>query len=133
MTAGSGLTCRRVRNCCIHLTANSPTPAGDLLFGLPASFGLEEREYDPVPAAAALGKPMLILQGDRDYADYAPRSTSTRPWSPTSLSGWHRAKADSPSSSATGACEAIGSETGAARRPADPAVPFAGGAGSWAR
>lgn len=51
---------------------NSPglsaaTPAGDLLFGLPASFWLDEREYDPVPAAAALSKPMLILQGGRDY------------------------------------------------------------------
>lgn len=46
---------------------SAATPAGDLLFGLPASFWLDEREYDPVPAAAALGKPMLILQGARDY------------------------------------------------------------------
>ena len=43
------------------------TPAADLLFGLPASFWLDEREYDPVAAAAKLGKPMLVLQGGRDY------------------------------------------------------------------
>lgn len=46
---------------------SAATPAGDLPFGLPASFWLDERGYDPVPAAAALGKPMLILQGGRDY------------------------------------------------------------------
>lgn len=46
---------------------SAAAPAADLLFGLPASFWLDEREYDPVPAAAALGKPMLILQGGRDY------------------------------------------------------------------
>jgi dienelactone hydrolase len=46
---------------------SAATPAGDLLFGLPASFWLDEREYDPIAAAAALGKPMLILQGGRDY------------------------------------------------------------------
>jgi pimeloyl-ACP methyl ester carboxylesterase len=46
---------------------SAATPAGDLPFGLPASFWLDEREYDPVTAAAALGKPMLILQGGRDY------------------------------------------------------------------
>ena len=46
---------------------SAATPAGGLPFGLPASFWLDERGYDPVPAAAALGKPMLILQGGRDY------------------------------------------------------------------
>ena len=44
---------------------SAATPAGDLPFGLPASFWLDERTYDP--AAAAAGKPMLILQGGRDY------------------------------------------------------------------
>jgi dienelactone hydrolase len=43
------------------------TPAADLLFGWPASYWLDLREYDQVGAAAALGKPMLILQGRRDY------------------------------------------------------------------
>jgi hypothetical protein len=46
---------------------SAATPAADLPFGLPASFWLDERDYDPVPAAVALGKPMLILQGGRDY------------------------------------------------------------------
>ena len=43
------------------------TPAADLLFGWPASYWLDLREYDQVGVAAALGKPMLILQGGRDY------------------------------------------------------------------
>lgn len=43
------------------------TPAADLLFGWPASYWLDLREYDQVGVAAALGKPMLILQGRRDY------------------------------------------------------------------
>ncbi|MEU5264176.1 hypothetical protein [Amycolatopsis sp. NPDC021455] len=42
-------------------------PAADLLFGWPASYWLDLREFDPVATAAALGKPMLILQGGRDY------------------------------------------------------------------
>ncbi|WP_433696792.1 alpha/beta hydrolase family protein [Nocardiopsis sp. CA-288880] len=45
----------------------SATPASELPFGLPASYWLELRDYDPVATAAALGKPMLILQGGRDY------------------------------------------------------------------
>ncbi|WP_326770415.1 alpha/beta hydrolase family protein [Streptomyces sp. NBC_01591] len=43
------------------------TPAVDLPFGLPAPYWLELRDYDPVAIAAGLGKPMLILQGGRDY------------------------------------------------------------------
>jgi dienelactone hydrolase len=43
------------------------TPTADLLFGLPASYWLDLRGYDPVATAAALDKPMLILQGGRDY------------------------------------------------------------------
>jgi dienelactone hydrolase len=43
------------------------TPASDLPFGLPASYWLELRDYDPVATAAALDRPMLILQGGRDY------------------------------------------------------------------
>ncbi|MCP2361191.1 dienelactone hydrolase [Nonomuraea thailandensis] len=43
------------------------TPATALPFGLPASYWLDLRDYDPVATAAALGKPILILQGGRDY------------------------------------------------------------------
>lgn len=43
------------------------TPAADLPFGLPASYWLELRDFDPVAIAAALDRPMLILQGGRDY------------------------------------------------------------------
>jgi dienelactone hydrolase len=43
------------------------TPAEELPFGLPAPYWLDMRGYDPVAVAAELGKPMLILQGGRDY------------------------------------------------------------------
>jgi len=43
------------------------TPADALPFGVPAAYWLDLRRYDPVAVAAALGKPMLILQGGRDY------------------------------------------------------------------
>jgi dienelactone hydrolase len=43
------------------------TPAADLLFGWPASYWLDLRGYDPVATAAGLDRPMLILQGGRDY------------------------------------------------------------------
>ncbi|MEV5651314.1 alpha/beta fold hydrolase [Nocardia sp. NPDC052254] len=43
------------------------TPAGDLPLGLSAAYWLDLRDYDPVATAAAVGKPMLILQGGRDY------------------------------------------------------------------
>jgi dienelactone hydrolase len=43
------------------------TPAAGLPFGVPASYWLDLRGYDPAATAATLGKPMLILQGGRDY------------------------------------------------------------------
>lgn len=43
------------------------TPASELPFGLSGSYWLDLRGYDPVSAAATLNKPMLILQGRRDY------------------------------------------------------------------
>lgn len=42
-------------------------PAEDLLFGFPASYWLDLRDYDPVATAAAVDRPILILQGGRDY------------------------------------------------------------------
>jgi dienelactone hydrolase len=43
------------------------TPAEELPLGAPASYWLDLREYDPAGLAGTLGKPMLILQGGRDY------------------------------------------------------------------
>jgi dienelactone hydrolase len=43
------------------------TPDHELPFGVPAPYWLDLRGYDPVAVAASLGKPMLILQGGRDY------------------------------------------------------------------
>ncbi|MEV8443998.1 alpha/beta fold hydrolase [Actinosynnema sp. NPDC051121] len=43
------------------------TPADALPFGLSGAYWTDLRGYDPVSAAAALDRPMLILQGGRDY------------------------------------------------------------------
>ncbi|HEX9069229.1 MAG TPA: hypothetical protein VF807_10705, partial [Ktedonobacterales bacterium] len=43
------------------------TPARELPFGLSGSYWLDLRSYNPVSTAATLDKPMLILQGSRDY------------------------------------------------------------------
>jgi uncharacterized protein len=53
-------------------TVDSPdlspsTLDGELPFGVPAPYWLDLRGYDPAATAAALGKPILILQGGRDY------------------------------------------------------------------
>lgn len=46
---------------------SASTPAAELPLGLPGSYWLDLRDYDPVASAAALSTPMLILQGGRDY------------------------------------------------------------------
>ncbi|ONI92117.1 hypothetical protein ALI22I_05765 [Saccharothrix sp. ALI-22-I] len=43
------------------------TPVEALPFGLTGAYWLDLRGYDPVSTAAALDRPMLILQGGRDY------------------------------------------------------------------
>jgi uncharacterized protein len=43
------------------------TPPSQLPLGAPAAYWLDLRDYDPAAAAAALHKPILILQGGRDY------------------------------------------------------------------
>ncbi len=43
------------------------TPAADLPFGVPAAYWLDLRAYDPVATAAAVGGPILVMQGGRDY------------------------------------------------------------------
>lgn len=46
---------------------SASTPASELPLGAQASYWLDLRGYDPAAAAAALGRPMLVLQGGRDY------------------------------------------------------------------
>ncbi|MGY0056268.1 alpha/beta fold hydrolase [Streptomyces sp. LZ34] len=43
------------------------TPAETLPLGLSAAYWLDLRDYDPVATAAELDRPMLVLQGGRDY------------------------------------------------------------------
>jgi dienelactone hydrolase len=43
------------------------TPAEELPFGVPASYWLDLRAYDPVATAASLGIPILVVAGGRDY------------------------------------------------------------------
>jgi dienelactone hydrolase len=49
------------------LELSAATPTAELPFGVPPAYWLDLRTYDPVAVAAGLGKPMLILQGARDY------------------------------------------------------------------
>jgi hypothetical protein len=72
-------------------TVDSPglspaTPASQLPFGVPATYWLDLRGYDPAKVAAGLGKPMLILQGGRDYQATVDDD----------LAGWQAALADRP-------------------------------------
>ena len=46
---------------------STDTPATDLPFGLPAAYWLGLRGYRPEHIAAELDRPILILQGGRDY------------------------------------------------------------------
>jgi dienelactone hydrolase len=48
-------------------TLSASTPASGLPFGVPAPYWLDLRDYDPPAEAAKLDRPMLILQGARDY------------------------------------------------------------------
>ena len=43
------------------------TSKGELPLGVPANYWLDLRGYDPAEAAKSLSRPMLILQGERDY------------------------------------------------------------------
>lgn len=46
---------------------SAATPASELPFGLPAAYWLDLRDHRPEQIAAELNRPMLILQGGRDY------------------------------------------------------------------
>jgi dienelactone hydrolase len=62
------------------------TPDSELPFGAPAPYWLDLRTYDPAATAAGLGKPILILQGARDYQVTVADD----------LAGWRAALADRP-------------------------------------
>ncbi len=59
------------------------TPASELPLGIPASYWLDLRSYDPLTTAAELDLPMLFSQGGRDYQ--VP---------PSELQGWEHALTD---------------------------------------
>jgi dienelactone hydrolase len=59
------------------------TPAAELPFGMSAEYWLDQRGYDPAATAAALDRPILILQGGRDYQVTVADD----------LAGWQRALA----------------------------------------
>ena len=46
---------------------NLETPAVELPLGIPASYWLDLRDYDPALTATEIRQPMLFLQGERDY------------------------------------------------------------------
>jgi hypothetical protein len=46
---------------------SADTPPAELPFGVPGSYWLDVRGYDPVATAVALTVPMLFVQGGRDY------------------------------------------------------------------
>jgi dienelactone hydrolase len=58
------------------------TPASQLPLGIPASYWLDLRAYDPLATAAGLAIPMFFSQGGRDYQ--VP---------PSELQGWEKALA----------------------------------------
>jgi hypothetical protein len=47
--------------------ATASTPASELPFGVPAAYWMDVRAYDPVTTAATVERPILIVQGGRDY------------------------------------------------------------------
>ena len=49
------------------LSPGSPEAASATLLGVPASYWLSFRGYDPAATAKRLGLPILVLQGGRDY------------------------------------------------------------------
>lgn len=51
----------------INALTEDDADSTEILFGVPPSYWLDLRDYDPVEAAAALDVPMLILNGERDY------------------------------------------------------------------
>ena len=63
-------------------TLSPSTPASELPLGVPATYWLDLRTYDPLATAAGLHVPMFFSQGGRDYQ--VP---------PGELTAWQRALA----------------------------------------
>ncbi len=59
--------------------------AAEIVLGVPASYWLDLRGYNPAEAAKALKQPLLVLQGERDYQV-----------TPANLAAWKKALADRP-------------------------------------
>jgi uncharacterized protein len=59
--------------------------ATETVLGVPASYWLDLRGYNPPEAAKALKQPLLILQGERDYQV-----------TPANLEAWKKALAGRP-------------------------------------
>ncbi|MBM3289542.1 MAG: alpha/beta fold hydrolase, partial [Candidatus Hydrogenedentes bacterium] len=51
----------------IKALTQADTQNSALIFGVPASYWLDLRAYDPVAEADSIARPLLILQGQRDY------------------------------------------------------------------
>ena len=66
-------------------TLSPSTPASELPLGVPATYWLDLRTYDPLATAAGLHVPMFFSQGGRDYQ--VP---------PGELTAWQRALAGRP-------------------------------------
>jgi dienelactone hydrolase len=57
-----------IRTQVARINALTPTSlSSEMLLGAPASYWLDLRDYHPAAAAARLHRPLLILQGGRDY------------------------------------------------------------------
>lgn len=50
-----------------RVKALKPGESGPAIFGAPPSYWLDLRGYDPVAATAKIDKPLLLIQGGRDY------------------------------------------------------------------
>ncbi len=66
---------RKEANALADVYAGRPGPPSGMILGASVSYWLDLKSYPPLEAARAFGKPLLILQGERDYqvsmADFA--------------------------------------------------------------
>ncbi|MFN8630046.1 MAG: alpha/beta hydrolase [Chloroflexota bacterium] len=137
------------------------TPASELPFGVPASYWLDLRAYDPISTAAALHRPILVLAGGRDYQvtridfdgwrtglagvegvtfDWQPRLShlfiegDAAPSPPTTPSlDTSLRQSSPPSPSGCGVASCADPHAGASSPPCPPAVNFTKGALEWKR